>query len=81
MLYLLSYLSGEFGPLRLFGYASTRTVAALVTAFVLMLIVMPPLIRWLKRCKFGEAGAKNEGAAIVDAMREQIGRASCRERV
>jgi phospho-N-acetylmuramoyl-pentapeptide-transferase len=73
MLYLLHYLSGPdgWGPLRLFGYASVRTVAALATAFVLMLIVMPPLIRWLKRCKFGEAGAKNEGAAIVDAMREK----------
>ncbi len=45
-------------------------VAALATSFVLMLVLMPGLIRWLKRKKFGETGAKNQGAAVVDAMRE-----------
>lgn len=45
-------------------------VAALATSFLLMLVIMPALIRWLKRMKFGETGAKNQGAAVVDAMRE-----------
>lgn len=45
-------------------------VAALATSFGLMLALMPLLIRWLKRKKFGETGAKNQGAAVVDAMRE-----------
>ncbi len=45
-------------------------VAALATSFGLMLALMPMLIRWLKRKKFGETGAKNQGAAVVDAMRE-----------
>ena len=45
-------------------------VAALATSFALMLAMMPTLIRWLKRKKFGETGAKNQGAAVVDAMRE-----------
>lgn len=45
-------------------------VAALATSFGLMLVLMPLLIRWLKRRKFGETGAKNQGAAVVDAMRE-----------
>ena len=45
-------------------------VAALATSFGLMLALMPTLIRWLKRKKFGETGAKNQGAAVVDAMRE-----------
>lgn len=60
----------HWGPLRLFDYVTTRLVAALVTSFVLMLLAMPPLIRWLKRKKFGETGAKNQGAAVVDAMRD-----------
>ena len=45
-------------------------VAALATSFGMMLALMPLLIRWLKRKKFGETGAKNQGAAVVDAMRE-----------
>ncbi len=57
-------------PLLLDLNVTIRLVGALATAFVLMLILMPPLIRWLKRKKFGETGAKNQGAAVVDAMRE-----------
>lgn len=49
---------------------SVRVVAAAFTAFVLMMLVMPPLIRWLRRKKFGETGAKGDGAHVVDAMRE-----------
>jgi phospho-N-acetylmuramoyl-pentapeptide-transferase len=55
---------------KLIGAVSVRAVAAAFTAFVLMMILMPPLIRWLKRMKFGESGAKGDGAHVVDAMRE-----------
>jgi phospho-N-acetylmuramoyl-pentapeptide-transferase len=47
-----------------------RALGAAGTAFVLMLAVMPPLIRWLRRKKLGETGAKGQGADLVDAMRE-----------
>jgi len=60
----------HWGPLRLFDYVSTRVVGAAFTAFVLMILFMPMLIRWLKRKKFGESGAKGDGAVVVDAMRE-----------
>ncbi len=60
----------HWGPLRLFDFVSTRVVGAAFTAFVLMMLLMPPLIRWLKRKKFGESGAKGDGAVVVDAMRE-----------
>ena len=70
MLSLLANLDNWFGPFRLFGFVSTRVVAAAFTSFVLMMIVMPPLIRWLKRKKFGESGAKGDGAVVVDTMRE-----------
>ncbi|MBA3938292.1 MAG: phospho-N-acetylmuramoyl-pentapeptide-transferase [Planctomycetes bacterium] len=59
-----------WGPLRLLDYVTTRVVLAALTAFILMLVAMPPLIRWLKRKKFGESGAKGDGAVVVDAMRE-----------
>ena len=67
---LLAFLGIQWGPLRLFDYVSTRAVGAAFTAFVLMLLIMPGLIRWLKRKKFGETGAKGDGALVVDAMRE-----------
>ena len=60
----------HWGPLRLFDYVSTRVVGAAFTAFLLMMLVMPRLIRWLKLKKFGESGAKGNGAVVVDAMRE-----------
>jgi phospho-N-acetylmuramoyl-pentapeptide-transferase len=60
----------HWGPLRLLEYVSTRVVAAAFTAFVLMMLLMPHLIHWLKRKKFGETGAKGDGAVVVDAMRE-----------
>ena len=48
MLYWLSFLKDSFGFLNLFRYLTFRTGAALLTAFVLTLIFMPGLIRWLK---------------------------------
>ncbi|TVR43441.1 MAG: phospho-N-acetylmuramoyl-pentapeptide-transferase [Planctomycetota bacterium] len=70
MLSLLDYFSSSFGPLRLFGYTSSRAVLAALTAFLLMMVVMPRLIRWLKYKKFGEQGAKGDGAIVVDTMRQ-----------
>ena len=70
MLKYLANFQDHFGPLRLFDYASTRVVLAAGCGFVLMMITMPPLIRWLRAKKLGESGAKNQGAAVVDAMRE-----------
>jgi phospho-N-acetylmuramoyl-pentapeptide-transferase len=67
--YLAAY-QDHFGPLRLFDYASTRVVLAAACGFTLMMIVMPPLIRWLRAKKLGETGAKGQGAVVVDAMRE-----------
>ena len=69
MFYLLHTFESVYGPMRLFGFVSTRAICAAMTAFALMLVVMPPLIRWLKRMKFGEQGSKGE-AAVVDAMRD-----------
>lgn len=47
-----------------------RILGAAAFAFLAMLVAMPPLIRWLRAKKLGEAGAKGDGAQVVDAMRE-----------
>ena len=48
MLYWLSFFKENFGLLNLFRYLTFRTGAALLTAFILTLIFMPKLIKWLK---------------------------------
>jgi phospho-N-acetylmuramoyl-pentapeptide-transferase len=49
VLYYLRYLEVAFGPFRLFGYWSFRSMGAFVTAFAVGLILGPPLTRALKR--------------------------------
>ena len=62
MLIYLTHLEDitGFGPFRLFGYTSVRTVLAVIIGWLLMMVVMPRLIRWLKKKKFGEQGGKDE---------------------
>ena len=70
MLSLLRHYEEIFGPFRLFGYVSARVILAAMTAFILMMVIMPGLIRWLRRKKFGEQGSKHD-SEVVDAMREK----------
>ena len=69
MLSLLERFQEIFGPFRLFGYVSVRVVAAALSSFLLMLLVMPRLIDWLRVRKLAEGGGKGEGADLVDEMR------------
>ena len=48
MLYWLSFFKESVSALNLFRYLTFRTGGALLTAFILTLIFMPRLIRWLK---------------------------------
>lgn len=48
MFYWLSFFKDSFGFLNLFRYLTFRTGGALLTSFVLTLIFMPRLIKWLK---------------------------------
>ena len=67
---MFPWLASQFPWLATCGGVTPRILAAAVIAFVSMLVVMPPLIRWLRAKKLGESGAKGDGAAMVDAMRE-----------
>ena len=56
MLYhiLYEWLQPDFGPLNVFRYITVRTVFASLTALLLMLVLGPGLIRWLKRFQIGQ---------------------------
>ncbi|MBI3592552.1 MAG: phospho-N-acetylmuramoyl-pentapeptide-transferase [Nitrospirae bacterium] len=50
MFYELLYnLHRYFSPLNVFRYITFRTFVASLTAFIVTLIIAPPIIRWLKR--------------------------------
>ncbi len=54
MLYYLSILSKEFGPLRVFEYSTFRGVAAAFTAFLISVVFGKRVIRKLISLKFGQ---------------------------
>lgn len=54
MLYYLHLWTEFFSPLRLFQYITFRAFAAAGTAFIITLIVGPPLIRQLRKMKIGQ---------------------------
>ena len=56
MLYYLRQFEYLFGPFRLFRYLTFRSIGAVVTAFLVSLLLGPPLIRLLKRY-----GARDKG--------------------
>ncbi len=56
MLYLLRHYEAWFGPLRLFGFPSFRSMGAVVTALAVSLVFGPWVIRLLRR-----HGARDQG--------------------
>ena len=56
MLYLLRHLEDSYGPFRLFGYWSFRSMGAVVTALAVSLLLGPLIIRLLRR-----GGARDQG--------------------
>jgi phospho-N-acetylmuramoyl-pentapeptide-transferase len=54
------------GFLRVFTYLTFQTVAALVLAFLIVLLFAPAVIRWLRKQKIGDI--TKHDAAEVDAL-------------
>jgi len=67
---MFPWLASSHPMFATFAGVTPRILAAAAIAFLAMLVVMPPLIRWLRYKKLGESGAKGDGATVVDAMRE-----------
>jgi len=70
MLYWLWEWQEVWGPFRVFQYISVRAFAAAATAFVLSLIIGPPLIRYLVRLKVGQHVRDDE---ILAMQRKKAG--------
>jgi len=60
MLYYLSLLSEQFGPLNVFQYVTFRTVGAAITSFLLCLWMGPRVIEMLRRLRLGQPLRKKE---------------------
>ncbi len=60
MLYYLHLLVDWFSPLRIFQYITFRAFAAAGMAFVISLMLGPPMIRMLRRMKLGQQVRKDD---------------------
>jgi phospho-N-acetylmuramoyl-pentapeptide-transferase len=67
MLYYLHLLTDLFTPLRVFRYITVRAVCGAGTAFLLMLVLMPPFIRWLRTLKIRQYERRKD-APSLDAL-------------
>ena len=65
MLYYLSLLEDHVSVFRLFQYITVRTLGAAVTSFCIMLLITPPLIRFLLRLNVKEV-ERDERVEQVD---------------
>ena len=65
MLYYLRHLVGFYGPFRLFRYLSFRSIGAVVTAFVVSLLLGPVLMRVLKRYGARDKGRDFGGLNVI----------------
>ena len=65
MLHYLESLREFFGPLRLFGYWSFRSMGAVVTGLLVALVLGPPLIQVLKRHGVRDKGRQFGGLNVA----------------
>ncbi len=66
MLIFLTEWQDVFSPLRIFQYITVRSFAAGGTAFLIGLIMGPPVIRWLQRLKFGQQVRRDEAPPLYE---------------
>lgn len=61
MFYLLHYFSDCFGPLRLFEYISFRAGGAFFTAFILTVLLIPPLLPFFRKHCIQKSARTDDG--------------------
>jgi len=54
MFYYLHHLTEWFSPLRIFQYITLRAFLGAATAFLIVLVLGPVVLRWLRKLNFGE---------------------------
>ena len=76
MLYLLSLLSGDFGPFRLFDYVTFRAGGAALTAFLLVVLLGGFTARQLRRLN-AQAASRLEGLVPPEFIDKEKNRTPC----
>ena len=76
MLYLLSELSGSFGPFRLFSYVTFRAGGAWLCSFLLVLLLGPFTVRKLRELNV-RAAERLEGLVPPEFIDERKSRTPC----
>ena len=73
MFYYLHELTDLFSPLRIFQYITVRAFAAAGTAFIVALLIGPPIIRALQRLKFGQQIRKEDVLPLFELHGQKAG--------
>jgi len=73
MLYYLHLLTDFYSPLRIFRYITVRAFGGAATAFLLVLVLGPPVIRLLRRLNFGEQSRQEHVPGIADFFHSKKG--------
>ncbi len=73
MLYYLHLLTDVFSPLRIFRYLTVRTFGGAATAFLIVLLLGPLVIRLLRRMNFGEQSRQEHVPGIADFFHSKKG--------
>ena len=66
MFYYLHHLTEWFSPLRIFQYITLRAFLGAATAFLIVLVLGPWVVRWLRALNFGEQSREMD----VDQLKE-----------
>ncbi len=73
MFYYLSELTEWFSPLRMFQYITFRAFLGAATAFLIVLILGPLVVRWLRKLNFAEQSRELDVAHLKDFFRSKKG--------
>jgi phospho-N-acetylmuramoyl-pentapeptide-transferase len=73
MFYYLSDLTEWFSPLRIFQYITFRAFLGAATAFLIVLVLGPLVVRWLRKLNFGEQSREMDVDQLKDFFRSKKG--------
>ncbi|TAN35904.1 MAG: phospho-N-acetylmuramoyl-pentapeptide-transferase [Verrucomicrobia bacterium] len=73
MFYYLHLLTDWFSPLRMFRYITLRAFLGAATAFLLVLVLGPLVIRWLRRLNFGEQSRDGDVEKLAEFFNSKKG--------
>jgi phospho-N-acetylmuramoyl-pentapeptide-transferase len=73
MFYYLSNLTEWFSPLRVFQYVTVRAFLGAATAFLIVLVLGPLVVRWLRKLNFAEQSRELDVEHLKEFFRSKKG--------